>query len=239
MTPSIKHLPPTPGVYAIRNTLNGKVYIGQGRGKRGIRGRASNHLSLLKKGRDSRHLQAAWDKYGPEAFVFEVLALCPAEECNQLEDHFIQILDSRQREKGYNLMQGGSHGGHSDETRMKISKASKGRTLSSETREKISKTRKERGLGNPDVLKLYCGKPHTTQSRSKISKALKGRKASKQAVECLRRANLGRPLSENHRMKLSLNVKGRVWVNKAGKNKRALQEEVQILLEEGWVLGRI
>lgn len=60
------------GVYQIRNTANGKVYIGStvaGFTKRwGI-----HRVYLQQQKHHCKHLQAAWNKYGESVFTFEVL----------------------------------------------------------------------------------------------------------------------------------------------------------------------
>ncbi len=60
------------GVYCIRNGQNGKVYVGST--SRSLTGRQKDHLNNLRGDRHiNRHLQHAWNKYGEEAFTFEVL----------------------------------------------------------------------------------------------------------------------------------------------------------------------
>ena len=62
------------GIYKIENLINHKVYIGQ---SIDIAGRWLEHQIDLKGNRHrSRHLQFAWNKYGPENFSFEVLEEC-------------------------------------------------------------------------------------------------------------------------------------------------------------------
>lgn len=59
------------GIYQIRNTVNGKVYVGSAIK---ILKRWREHKTSLRKGvHHSKHLQKAWVKYGEECFVFEVI----------------------------------------------------------------------------------------------------------------------------------------------------------------------
>jgi group I intron endonuclease len=61
----------TCGIYRIRNTVNGKVYIGS---SQCIEKRWQQHRTDIKgKRHGNKHLQDAWRKYGAEAFVFEVV----------------------------------------------------------------------------------------------------------------------------------------------------------------------
>lgn len=61
-------------VYAIRNTLNGGMYIGS---TTSYKSRWATHRSTLRRGKHhSFVLQKAWDKYGESAFAFELLVVC-------------------------------------------------------------------------------------------------------------------------------------------------------------------
>jgi len=79
------------GVYQIQNTIDGKRYIGSA--ARSIINRWSNHKTRLSQGSHyAKHLQNAWNKYGADTFVFEILLYCNPENCLMYEqialDHF-------------------------------------------------------------------------------------------------------------------------------------------------------
>lgn len=60
-----------PGIYTVTNTVLGTVYVGHARN---IRKRWEIHRSTLGTGtHPNRYLQNAWNKFGPEAFRFEVI----------------------------------------------------------------------------------------------------------------------------------------------------------------------
>lgn len=60
-----------PVVYKIRNVVNQKFYVGS---TTNMYERTRNHRKRLRRGRHhSPYLQAAWNKYGEECFVFEVV----------------------------------------------------------------------------------------------------------------------------------------------------------------------
>ena len=62
------------GIYAIRNKVNGKQYIGS---SVNLFHRWSVHKTYLKQGKhDNRYLQAAWNKYGSDAFEYIILEFC-------------------------------------------------------------------------------------------------------------------------------------------------------------------
>ena len=63
------------GIYAIKNLVNGNVYIGQT--MRPFQKRYWHHQWKLRKNQhDNIHLQNAWNLYDEENFVFEVVELC-------------------------------------------------------------------------------------------------------------------------------------------------------------------
>ena len=89
------------GVYAIRNTSNGKCYVGS-TGKLTIRW--GQHKYDLTRGRHfNPHLQNAWNKYGEESFVYEVLEHCSKEDLLLREEQWITYLQSYKDANGYNL----------------------------------------------------------------------------------------------------------------------------------------
>lgn len=62
------------GVYTIRNTVNGREYVGSAVA---FRYRWNKHRSELSRGVHSNiKLQRAWAKYGPSAFTFSPLLIC-------------------------------------------------------------------------------------------------------------------------------------------------------------------
>lgn len=62
------------GVYSITNILNNKKYIGK---SDNIYVRWDEHRKDLNKGvHYNKHLQRAWNKYGEENFIFEIIEKC-------------------------------------------------------------------------------------------------------------------------------------------------------------------
>jgi hypothetical protein len=63
--------PPEAGIFKITNTVNGKIFIGKGINVKGI---INSQQSQLKwHSHMNVDLQADWDHYGAETFVFEVI----------------------------------------------------------------------------------------------------------------------------------------------------------------------
>lgn len=73
---NVENLPSDSGIYAIVNTTNGHRYVGQATN---IRARVMQHLNDLRRGKEAtnqgRLLQRAWDSFGENAFIAEVLAI--------------------------------------------------------------------------------------------------------------------------------------------------------------------
>lgn len=94
------------GVYQIRNTVNGKIYVGSSVNLDAIFNR---HRLELEVGRHrSESLQQDWNAMGEEKFVFETLAQIEEKEGVDTKDELAQLeklfIDDLQPfgEKGYN-----------------------------------------------------------------------------------------------------------------------------------------
>lgn len=76
------------GIYVIRSTMSENIYIGQ---SLSIKTRVNLHLTNLRSGRHHcSHLQRAWNLYGEDAFIFDVLEQCSAEKLTEhaLRKHY-------------------------------------------------------------------------------------------------------------------------------------------------------
>lgn len=137
----------TSAIYAITNKVNGFKYIGSAVnwGKR-----ITNHqLKLRDNIHPNQYLQNAYNKYGKDAFIFDIVERCEKEKLIEREQFHI---DSYDFEKLYNLRT--------------IAQSNLGYVVSQETRDKLRNNNKNR---------VY--KPHTEESKKKISDSLKGRPA--------------------------------------------------------------
>lgn len=112
------------GIYRIRNTKNGKIYIGQ---SIDINHRWSCHLYDLKHNRHGNpHLQRAYN-LDPDAFVFEVICECREEDLNELEATLIKKYKTTNDRYGYNISNGGDgQGAMAESTKRKLSLAKMG-----------------------------------------------------------------------------------------------------------------
>jgi group I intron endonuclease len=154
------------GIYQIRNLVNNRLYIGSAASKLGLEGRWRGHRNALRKdSHGNRHLQHAWNKYGEDIFVFEILEECEPMLCIGREQHHLDTVlfasynDKRFHQLGYNICRvaGNSLGvKRSEDTKIKLSKAHQGKRHSSETKIKMSKTQ----LGK---------RPNTKLTKSNVS----------------------------------------------------------------------
>lgn len=136
----------TPSVYQIRHIESGKVYVGSAVDPRS---RRRQHQHELRKGtHHSSYLQHAYDKYGEDAFVFEIIE--PVLFCEDLiarETHWIRALCAAERSHGYNVLPlAGSPLGakRTDEERARISERSKAQWADPDQRAKASAAQKKR-----------------------------------------------------------------------------------------------
>ena len=174
-------------IYMITNTENGKAYIGKTVND-AFKTRIKTHLD----GYGNADIQEAVSEYGVDVFDVEILhdGIIP-ELLDSYEVEAIAKYDTYHN--GYNRTTGG--GGYfevSDETRKKMSEATKNQTHSEETRRRMSETM----IGEKNH---FYGKAHSEETRKKMSDAQKGNKNH----------NYGKRLSEEHRRKIGEAHKGK------------------------------
>ena len=81
-----------PGVYMVKNLITGSIYVGQSETPYQ---RKTQHMSIRKskKGFNTNQwLNKDLNKYGREAFVFEILEHCAKEDLKEREDFYIRTL---------------------------------------------------------------------------------------------------------------------------------------------------
>lgn len=179
------------GIYKIINVVNNKFYVGSAVN---LRKRKSRHFSELRMGRhNNRHLLAAWNKYGEQAFIFVVVeevsdrALLLEAENRWLKDHVgkeycynigtdatapalglsgeLSPTWGRKRTEEELAAQNWRGKKHIPESREKIRRSLIGKPKPAEVRAKISATLS--GTGNPNY-----GKPRSDAFKQKVSKAV-------------------------------------------------------------------
>jgi len=208
-------------VYIHTNKINNKIYIG-------ITSR--DPLKRWQNGtgyRKGTYFRSAIDKYGWDNFEHEIIANNLTKiEAENFEKILIKKLQTNDRNKGYNLTNGGN--------------GALGYKFSKEQRQKISENNKgiknpmygRRGINNP----LYgrtgeksptFGRHHTEETKQKMSLLKKGKS-----------------LSDEHKSKLSEVGKGRKHTQEAknkiskshlGKNNPAARKVVQLDLDGNFI----
>lgn len=115
-------------VYLIRNSINGKVYVGKT--QRTAETRWNDHIGLARRN-SPQGIHRAIRKYGAETFNVEVLfttkTMDPC-ELNAMETFFIVLHQSHKNENGYNMTLGGkgASGKRTPEQCRRISEGRKG-----------------------------------------------------------------------------------------------------------------
>lgn len=103
------------GIYKITNRVNGKFYLGR---SKDIEKRKSQHFhALMSESREhiNNHLQNAFNKYGRDAFVFEVIELVDESNAVEREQYYLDTLTPWDQTIGYNISRSAKGGSVSGE----------------------------------------------------------------------------------------------------------------------------
>ena len=187
------------GIYAIKNKINNKMYIGK---SVNVHKRKSYHFWLL---RSNNHfnpkLQSAFNKYGEENFEFVILEKCNKDELDDKEIKYINRYNTTNN--GYNICEGGKGGlGRtlSEETKQKISNANTGRK-----QDEVAKKRKSEAM--KELWKTAEFRKKMKQ-RPKPKPWNKGRRLTEEEKKHLSEKLKGRRITEEHKKKLHELYKG-------------------------------
>lgn len=134
------------GIYVIKNTVNGKRYVGQ---SKNLTARWKAHLWCLRNDyhAENLHLRRAWKKYGAQAFVFVIIQR--TKKLLTQERYWVKTLNTL-HPNGYNICWPGH---------WPIGKVhpTKGRKWTLKTKAKISKALKGRNHGPERVKAIRAG----------------------------------------------------------------------------------
>jgi len=193
------------GIYAIKNKIDGNVYIGQ---SHNIERRFIDHKHRLNHNfHANRYLQSAWNEYGAENFDFIIIQNCADDDLTAAEQYWIDEYGGIESTQIYNLKDADSIGSHCIETRDRISESLRqmylihpcknlGRNHSDETRKKMSESRK--------------GLKHSEETKRKISESNKGKVIPRAQCELLSKLRTGAIMSDETKHKISESSKGRM-----------------------------
>lgn len=179
------------GVYKISNIINNKIYIGSAVD---FERRKKQHFrQLFNNEHFNYHLQRAFNKYGVDNFIFEIIEECEEDQCVIKEQFYIDKLNATNPEFGYNISPtAGSVLGvkRSDETKRKLSQSHIGLKDSEQTRLK-------------KIAKL-TGRFVSEETKEKMRINNLGKKMSKDACLKISEAGKGRIMSQEHRKAISI-----------------------------------
>lgn len=216
------------GIYRIVNTVNQKSYIGK---SVDIERRWSDHRRQFRKGKHfNGHLQRSWDKYGEQAFLFEILEVVPERSSlGKQEAYWCRQFDSFS--KGYNRQPIDENGLHTHglpcppEVRAKIraSKAARPYRHSEEAKERIrdararqTTTEEERHrFGEWSRNRVRARGHHLSdETKRKLSEKNRGRVLTEDQCRKISEGKKGkpgqcRPCSEEHRRNIAEALRGR------------------------------
>ncbi len=165
-------------IYKLTCQKNGKIYIGQ---TTDFPDRMDRYRTLNCKGQ--KYLYAALYKYGLEKFDIEIIDIGTNDEIlTFLEDHYMRVYNSLNREFGYNLREAGPCGKHAEETKKQIGDSNRGKKRSLEVIKAMSERQKgfthteqmKKDLSEKNKGKQPClGYKHTEEAKANMSKAQK------------------------------------------------------------------
>lgn len=151
-------------VYLVTNRVNGKQYVGFTGGSLAVRRR--DHM---KQKSPCRAFSGALKKYGPDMFIWEVIARGERQAMLSAEARYIAQFDTMAQ--GYNLRSGGE---------------APSQTL--ETRQKIGDTRRRKGCARKGVRKGPPSDAHRAAMSAALKHSHRTRQKSAESLEVARRA---------------------------------------------------
>lgn len=248
-------------IYKWTNKINNKSYIGQTIDEQG---RKKDHIRCKYK----CYFHNAIKKYGIENFDYEVIEYVKESQLSEREIYWISYYDTHNKEKGYNLTEGGegtrgfSHG-FTDEVKNRLSEThkglipwNKGKTgiYSEETLRKIGErdhkacwteelrqkqSNKLKGKPSPNK-----GKKLSEETKKKLSESVKQSFKDNNVSEKLSKILKGKPSKRkgNHYDPNKIHsetMKNKIHINNGEISKMVDKEKIGEFLNNGWKLGRL
>jgi group I intron endonuclease len=214
------------GIYQIRHIASGKVYVGSAVQ---FRKRWNRHRYELNNGiHYNPRLQRAWNKYGPDAFVFEILEIVESQDdLLAAEQAHLDRIRPYEPRRGYNICP--------DAEAPML-----GRTASAETRAKLSavhsgpmSARKAAAIQCPErrrkISESLKGRPCSPETRAKLAESMRRRMADPEYRE--------RTLKAAHAAAHAAGrtEEGRRQRSEAGKRQKLSEEHKAVLPALQWV----
>jgi group I intron endonuclease len=161
-------------------------------------------------------IKNAIEKYGKQNFKLEILEVCNShKELNEREIFWINKLNSLYP-NGYNLEKGGRQSIMHELTKMKLSKAHKGKKLSEQTKKKLSDINKNNTYAKGKTWSEESKKNKSLIHKGRVS-TRKGVKLSDETKEKLRLANIGKKHSNLTIEKMKIAAKNKQYPDDMGR----------------------
>ena len=186
------------GVYRLNCTESGFFYIGSTSDKRGFYARIKTHRNLLKHGKHhSPVFQHHFNRFGEEAFTFEILETCPPERCLEIEQRWLDEKGVGYQNKSYNLNPTASSqlgAKRSEESKRRMSIAQRGKKMPAWG--PMSEEMKQR------LRIANTGKTLSPATKAKISEANKRRIITPESTAGMHKWNKENPMTPEARRRL-------------------------------------
>jgi group I intron endonuclease len=219
-------------IYSIINLKNNKRYIGY---TVDFKHRKLRHLKDLRRNiHGNEHLQKAYNKYGGDIFVFEVLEECKKAELVSKEHKWCITFNTHNFKFGYNIYPTGegkrkkipkkmrkkiseslknSNYRHPPELIQQIAEKHRGFKHTAKSIKKMSQSMMGHDVSEETRKKISesvkkTNYKHTPEQLLKMSEASRGRQRSPETIEKFRIAMLGHKVSEETRKKISDKLMG-------------------------------
>jgi hypothetical protein len=178
--------------------------------------RWNQHVSKSRSSKGGRwHFPNAIRKYGPEAFSHEILEVCTdLEVANLAEKCWIELYDTRNPEKGFNLTKGGAHAPHlirknpwdDPAYRKRCTEAARATFNDPEVRSKIRQAQSalEYCERKAAINREISSRPEV---RARMATAFSGKSHTPETCERIRSAHRGRKLGPEHVAKMSESIR--------------------------------
>ena len=210
------------GIYKIINP-KGKVYIGQTIDY----DRRLRHYRLLKCKQQPK-LYASLVEYGYSNHKVSLIKECAIEELTKWERHFQEMYKSVGTNGLNCILVKDEHftGGHSEESKKKISDSLKGRNFTNKHKENISEANRNRIITEEHRINLgngNRGRKFSDEWKAKMSQSKLGVKKTDEVKNKISESLKGRTFSEEHKLKLKSRVITDEWrrkLSEAAKNRK-------------------
>jgi hypothetical protein len=183
-------------IYVWENKINGKKYVGQT--IKVLQKRINEHLFNARLDKPTMYISKAIKKYGEDNFrCYQIDKARTKNALNKKETYWIKMFCSDEPEYGYNLTIGGDSAKVTDLAKKHMSKAQKGRIITSEHARKIGLTR--------------IGKPLSEETKNKIKEvwATKSEKEMDEFKSRVSETMKKHVRTEEHKRNISLSKMGK------------------------------